>query len=104
MPPAILMPRVKRYSTHLARMLLSSPPQTLKASISFILAVWKQLIAWTLAWFQERQRASQRSGVSANGLSLNLLLGPDAAIMTHNFARNAQEGRIHVVQAVFERI
>jgi len=65
---------------------------------------WNDITAWTLAWFQERQRASQRSGVSANGLSLNLLLGPDAAIMTHNFARNAQEGRIHVVQAVFERI
>lgn len=65
---------------------------------------WKDITPWTLAWFQERQRAAQSSSASANGLSLNLLLGPNAGIMTRNFAQNAQEGRIHIVQAVFERI
>jgi SAM-dependent methyltransferase len=65
---------------------------------------WIDTTEWTLAWFQDRQRAQQNAGAGANGLGLHLLLGPDAGAMARNFALNAQEGRIRVVQGVFESL
>lgn len=65
---------------------------------------WKDISNWTLAWFQDRQRGQQNAGAGTNSLGLHLLLGPDAGTMARNMARNAQEGRVRVVQGVFERI
>ena len=65
---------------------------------------WQDLTEWTTAWFQERLKAQQNVSPGTNTLGLHLLVGPDVGIMSRNFARNAQEGRIRLVQGVFERI
>lgn len=58
----------------------------------------------TLVWFQPLQCAPQSANPAANGLGLNLLLGPDAGVMVRNLALNAQEDRIGVIQALYERV
>ena len=65
---------------------------------------WQDLTEWTTAWFQERLKGQQNVPPSTSTLGLHLLVGPDVGIMSRNFALNAQEGRIHLIQGVFERI
>ena len=65
---------------------------------------WADLTDWTTAWFHERQNVLQTSSVAANALGLIRLLGPDAGLMTRNFAINVQQGRVRAVQGVFERL
>ncbi len=83
------------------------PQDTFRATVTqagFRELEWNDISNWTIAWFQNRQRAAQNASAVTNGVGLQLLLGPDAGIMARNFARNVQEGRVRVVQAVFERI
>lgn len=82
------------------------PPDALHAAVveaGFRELVWNDLTDWTLAWFQERQRAQQNQA-AANGLGLHLLLGSSFAAMTRNMVLNMHEGRVRVVQGVFERL
>ncbi len=65
---------------------------------------WHDTTEWTMTWFQTLQRAPQNANLAVNGLGLNLLLGPEAGIMARNLALNAQEGRVRVIQALYERI
>jgi sarcosine/dimethylglycine N-methyltransferase len=65
---------------------------------------WKDISQWTLAWFQERLRRQQNTATGANGLGLHLLIGPNVGVMSRNFMLNTQEGRIHVIQGVFDRM
>ena len=65
---------------------------------------WHDLTEWTTVWFQERLKGQQNVPPGRITLGLHLLVGPDVSIMSRNFARNAQEGRIRLVQGVFERI
>ena len=65
---------------------------------------WHDLTEWTTSWFQERLKGQQNVPLGTNTLGLHLLVGPDVGIMSRNFAINAQEGRIRLVQGVFERI
>ena len=81
-------------------------PETFHAAViraGFRNLKWEDISDWTGAWFQERQRAQQNASPGANGLGLLRLLGPEAGMMARNFARNVQEGRMRVIQAVFER-
>ncbi len=65
---------------------------------------WIDLSDWTNAWFQERQSAPQNGATVSNTLGLIRLLGPEAGLMARNFAINTQQGRVRVVQGVFERL
>jgi len=51
-----------------------------------------------------RQSAVPNSSAVPNALGLIRLLGPEAGLMTRNFAINVQKGRARVVQGVFERL
>ena len=81
-------------------------PQAFRATVAaagFRELIWEDISEWTAAWFRERQQAQQNPSPGANGLGLLRLLGPNAGVMARNFARNVLEGRLRVVQAVFER-
>ena len=65
---------------------------------------WNDITDWTLAWFQARQTAQSNLNSVVDGLGLLRLLGPDAGVMTRNFAINAKEGHVRVVQSIFERV
>jgi hypothetical protein len=52
-------------------------------------------------WFQQRLSATVSEGPPP--LGLHLLLGPDFGEMFRNQVLNLGEGRISVIQAVFER-
>lgn len=62
--------------------------------------VWEDVTAMSLAWF--RQRAPDRSAGSPP-LGLHLLLGEVFDAAFGNTLRNLEEGRVTVVQGVFER-
>ena len=83
------------------------PPDKLRelaTSAGFHELEWTDITDWTLEWFQGRQWAAQSAGAATSSLGLNLLLGSDAAVMGRNFFLNAQEGKIRVIQGVFERL
>jgi SAM-dependent methyltransferase len=57
--------------------------------------VWRDSSTAALAWLRERLAATPPP------LGLHLLLGPAAGEMLHNVARNLEESRIAVIEAVF---
>jgi ubiquinone/menaquinone biosynthesis C-methylase UbiE len=65
---------------------------------------WNDISNWSLAWFQERQRAQQSASTPSNALGLQLLLGADVSAMIRNHLLNLQEGRIRIVEGVLERL
>ena len=65
---------------------------------------WNDASDWSLAWFQARQRGHSNSGATANRLGLQLLLGSNFGDMVRNQVLNLQEGRIRIIEGVFERI
>lgn len=78
------------------------PPEAVRALIltsGFSELAWADETASATEWFRERL-ASAPSGAPQLGLSL--LLGPDFPEMFRNQVRNLEEGRIRVIQAVFE--
>ncbi len=82
-------------------------PDVLRATLTragFRELAWNDASNWSLAWFQDRQRAQQNTGVASNALGLHLLLGTDVSAMVRNHILNIQEGRIRIVEGVFERV
>jgi SAM-dependent methyltransferase len=61
---------------------------------------WQDVSAPALAWLRERLAATPSSPPP---LGLHLLLGPAAGEMLRNVARNLEEHRIAVLEAVFDR-
>jgi len=53
-------------------------------------------------WF-ERQSRKARAASGPRPVGLHLILGPEARIMARNVLTNLREGRLTVIQAVFER-
>ena len=62
--------------------------------------VWRDSSSAALTWLRERLAATP---ASPPPLGLHLLLGPAAGEMLRNVARNLEEGRVAVVEAVFDR-
>ena len=82
-------------------------PDVLRATLTeagFRELAWNDASNWSLAWFQDRQRAQQSTGTASNALGLHLLLGADVSTMVRNHILNLQEGRIRIVEGVFERV
>lgn len=78
------------------------PPQTVRSLISasgFRELSWIDETALATEWFQQRLPAPR----DPPPLGLHLLLGPDFGEMFRNQVLNLQEGRIVVIQAVFEK-
>lgn len=63
---------------------------------------WLDVTAPSLAWFRARVAGLEAAG-ALPPLGLHLLLGEEFAPMFRNMVRNLAEGRIVVVEAVFER-
>ena len=63
---------------------------------------WLDVTAPSLEWFRRRVAATQ-AAASLPPLGLHLLLGEDFGAMFRNQVRNLAEGRIVVIEAVFER-
>jgi SAM-dependent methyltransferase len=80
------------------------PPETIRSQIAttgFNESSWTDETASATAWFHQRLSATASEGPTP--LGLHLLLGPDFGEMFRNQAPNLGEGRISVIQAVFER-
>lgn len=67
----------------------------------FVEVVWDDVSAPALAFFQQRLATVAAEGPPP--LGLHLLLGDDFGHMIHSQVRNVEEGRIAVVQGVWER-
>lgn len=81
------------------------PAEAIRAllrDLGFRELTWLDVTAPSLDWFRRRVAATQ-AAVSLPRLGLHLLLGEDFAAMFENQVRNLAEGRIVVVEAVFER-
>jgi hypothetical protein len=76
--------------------------RSLLADLGFVERVWRDTTAPSVDWFRKRL-AAMRAAPSAPPLGLHLLLGPDFAAMFANQVRNLEEGRIAVIEAVWER-
>jgi len=70
------------------------------AASGFRERVWRDSSTAALAWLRERLAATPQSPPP---LGLHLLLGAAAGEMLRNVARNLEERRIAVVEAVFDR-
>jgi SAM-dependent methyltransferase len=80
------------------------PPETVRSLIAttgFHESSWVDETASATEWFQQRLSATAPEGPPP--LGLHLLLGPDFGEMFRNQVLNLGEGRISVIQAVFER-
>jgi ubiquinone/menaquinone biosynthesis C-methylase UbiE len=80
------------------------PPESLRSLIrasGFSELSWVDETASVTEWFRQRSPAS--APADPPPLGLHLLLGPDFGEMFHNQVRNLQEGRVTVLQAVFEK-
>ncbi|MBK8164985.1 MAG: class I SAM-dependent methyltransferase [bacterium] len=67
---------------------------------------WVDATATTIAWLDQavaEQRALAAAGDPAAGLSVRLLLGPDAAQMSRNLRANLAGGSLRAFMGVFER-
>jgi SAM-dependent methyltransferase len=80
------------------------PPERLRSLISatgFIESSWVDETAPATEWF--KQRFSATASQDPPPLGLHLLLGPDSGEIFRNQVLNLSEGRISVIQAIFER-
>lgn len=67
---------------------------------------WSEATAATIAWLDEAvavQKALQSAGDAAAAVSVRLLLGPEAALMSRNLRANLAEGRLRAFLGVFAR-
>ncbi len=71
------------------------------AAAGFVEAAWLDMNESAMAWY--RRMAAPPADPDRPPLGLHLLLGADLPAMGRNLARNLEEGRITVVQAVFDR-
>ena len=74
----------------------------LLADLGFVEVAWIDVTAESIAWFQA---LTDRAATSPDPppLGLHLVLGSDFAERVRSLARNLDEGRIAVIQAVFDR-
>ncbi|MEA2525714.1 MAG: methyltransferase [Thermomicrobiales bacterium] len=80
------------------------PPEEIRSLLSNVGIAeisWADVTSSSLAWFQAWTDRPSPSGPSP--LGLHVLLGPEFREMGRNMLRNLDEGRITVVQGVFER-
>lgn len=80
-------------------------PEELRGQIAaagFAELDWSDETEIARQWFEQRVAAMERAGAPPP-LGLHLLLGPQTPLIFRNLLRNLQEGRVAVVQAVFER-
>jgi len=73
------------------------------AETGFAERAWSDKTELGLAWFAEQQAARQ-SGSAPGPLGLQVVMGPQMAIMAANLARNLAEGRARLVQVIVERV
>jgi SAM-dependent methyltransferase len=66
----------------------------------FVITAWEDKSADTLAWFRE-QRAKRQAAPSP--LNLTAVMGDDFPALSANMARNLEEGRARIAQAVAVR-
>lgn len=81
------------------------PPERLRALIEqagFRPAAWVDVSAAAKTWWRARLAALEAAHWQPP-LGLHLFLGPASEAMFRNLAANVEEGRVVVVQAVFER-
>lgn len=69
----------------------------------FVVRDWVDQTAAGIAWFAERRRLQPDAPAASQGLGLQVAMGADFATMTGNLARNMQEGRVGLVQAILQR-
>jgi len=82
------------------------PPEALRATLAeagLRELAWQDRSDWALAWMRARQAAQPQAGAAPGALGLHLLLGADVGAMLGNHVRNLAEGRIRIVEGVFER-
>lgn len=75
--------------------------RSLIAAAGFVEQEWVETTTSTTAWFQGWTERQVAKGPSP--LGLHVLLGPEFREMGRNMLRNLAEGRIAVVQAIFNR-
>jgi SAM-dependent methyltransferase len=76
--------------------------RALLAEFGFVEVEWEDTTDRSLAWF--RAWTNRPAALSdRQPLGLHLLLGPDFPTMGQNQVRNLEEGRIAVIEAVFDR-
>jgi hypothetical protein len=79
------------------------PPTEMRALIAssgFTEVTWRDVSGPCLDWLRQRLATVP---TTPPPLGLHLLLGPVMGVMFKNMARNLEEQRIAVIQAVFER-
>ncbi len=69
----------------------------------FTMAAWADRTEEALAWSAGQRQARAEAGDGAPSIGLHVVMGPDFPAMSANLSRNLREGRVGVVQAVFER-
>ncbi|HLZ66129.1 MAG TPA: methyltransferase domain-containing protein [Aliidongia sp.] len=69
----------------------------------FRVAAWTDRTEAGVAWFAERQRALAQPTGARPALALPIAMGPDFPTMSSNLARNLEEGRAGLVEAILER-
>lgn len=74
--------------------------RTLIADSGFAELTWLDVSKPSLAWIQRRQA---KAPATPPPLGLHLLFGPVIGVMFQNLARNLEEHRIAVIEAVFAR-
>lgn len=72
------------------------------AGLGLVERVWRDTTAPSTDWFRKRL-AAVRAAPTPPPLGLHLVLGDDFAAMFANQVRNLEEGRIAVIEAVWER-
>jgi SAM-dependent methyltransferase len=67
---------------------------------------WQDKTAEAIAWGVSQRQAQQAAAASSAGprLGLNVVMGSDFPPMVGNLARNLEEGRVRVVQAILRRV
>jgi ubiquinone/menaquinone biosynthesis C-methylase UbiE len=82
---------------------LAAPQQVreLLASIGFEVVLWRDVTEAGRSWF--RRLAEKVGGEGLPPLGLHLVLGPDFPAMAKNQARNLEENRVTLVEAVLRR-
>lgn len=73
------------------------------ADAGFTERAWSDKTEQGLAWFAEQQVARQ-AGQAPGPLGLQVVMGPQMAIMATNLARNIAEGRARLVQVIAARL
>lgn len=79
--------------------------RALVADAGFEPVVWRDVTEPSLEWFRDVVASMQsRPPDAPPPLGLNLLMGADAPVKATNVVQNLEDGRITVIQGVYERV